>query len=346
MTASTSVAYNIRSRTEHLDDDVVAGLLDTPKHLPCRLLYDARGAVLFEQICLVDDYYPTRSEILLLENSLPQLAAAIGPEARVIEPGSGEGIKTRMLLSALERPTAYVPIDVSREQLVHTARALCEAFPGLDVQPLCADYTRLVTLPASTRSQAPDVPGRAALPEGVRSRSARRNVVFFPGSTIGNFEPEAARRFLARFGELAGPGGKLLLGADANSDVPSLLRAYDDSDRVTAAFNRNMLAHINRTHLADFDLEAFDHRAVWVAAHHRIEMHLVSRHRQTVTVGGVPIQFAEGESIVTEHCYKHPPAVLEALLADSGWTVECVVHDPGKRMHLWLAVWNRRDAQA
>lgn len=328
MTASTSLAYNNRSRADHLDDDVVAGLLDTPKHLPCRLLYDARGAVLFEQICLVDDYYPTRSEIALLEHSLPQLAAMIGSEARVIEPGSGEGIKTRMLLSALERPTAYVPIDVSREQLVHTARALREAFPGLDVQPLCADYTRVVALPASPRAQA------------------RRNVVFFPGSTIGNFEPEAARRFLARFGELAGPGGMLLLGADANSDVPSLLRAYDDSDRVTAAFNRNMLAHINRTHLADFDLEAFDHRAVWVAAHHRIEMHLVSRCRQTVTVGGVPIDLAEGEAIVTEHCYKHPPAVLEALLADSGWTVECVVHDPGKRMHLWLAVWNKRPAQS
>jgi L-histidine Nalpha-methyltransferase len=328
MTASTSVAYTSRSRiSEHVDDDVVTGLLDAPKHLPCRLLYDARGAVLFERICLVDDYYPTRSEIALLEDSLPRLARAIGPEARVIEPGSGEGIKTRMLLSALDRPAGYVPIDVSREQLVHTARALREAFPGLDVQPSCADYTQLVALPAPTRP-------------------ARRNVVFFPGSTIGNFEPEAARRFLARFGELAGPEGMLLLGADANSNVPSLLRAYDDSEGVTAEFNRNLLAHVNRTHVADFDLDAFAHRAVWVAAHHRIEMHLVSRRRQTVTVGGKPILLAEGEPIVTEHCYKHPPAVLEALLADSGWTVEQVVHDPSRRMHLWLAVWNKHDARA
>ena len=303
-------------------DDVLAGLLAARKQLPCRLLYDVRGAKLFEQICTVGDYYPTRSELALLEAHLPAIAAAIGPAARVIEPGSGEGIKTRMLLAALERPAGYVPIDVSREQLEDTARALGAVFPDLEIQPSCADYTSALELPPSTRNPA-------------------RAVVFFPGSTIGNFEPDAARTFLARAGELAGSGGMLLLGADSNSDVASLLRAYDDSDGVTAEFNLNVLAHVNRTHAATFDLDAFEHRAVWTAACNRIEMHLVSRWRHTVHVGGVAIQFERGESIVTEHCYKHPPPAIRALLADSGWRVEHVVRDDLARMHLWLAVRSR-----
>jgi L-histidine Nalpha-methyltransferase len=300
-------------------DDVLDGLLAARKQLPCRLLYDARGAQLFERICTVDDYYPTRSELALLEAHLPSIAAAIGPAARVIEPGSGEGIKTRMLLTALDRPAGYVPIDVSREQLADTARTLGAAFPDLEIQPSCADYTQALELPRSTRTVA-------------------RSVVFFPGSTIGNFEPDAACSFLARAGELVGPGGMLLLGADSNTDVESLVRAYDDSECVTAEFNLNVLAHINRTHGARFDLDAFEHRAVWNAARGRIEMHLVSRWRHSVRVGGVPIQFARGESIVTEHCYKHPPATIKRLLADSGWRVQHVFADELSRMHLWLAV--------
>jgi uncharacterized SAM-dependent methyltransferase len=161
--------------------------------------------------------------------------------------------------------------------------------------------------------------------------------VFFPGSTIGNFEPDAARAFLARAGELAGRNGMLLLGADSNTDVASLLRAYDDSVGVTAEFNLNILANINRTHGATFDLEAFEHRAVWNTPHHRIEMHLVSRVRQTVRVRGITIRFERGEPIVTEHCYKHPPVAMAALLASSGWRVECVMRDELARMHLWLA---------
>jgi dimethylhistidine N-methyltransferase len=307
-------------RTDDVEtDDVLAGLLSPRKQLPCRLLYDARGAQLFERICTVDDYYPTRSELALLEAHLPAIAAAIGPAARVIEPGSGEGIKTRMLLAALERPAGYVPIDVSRDQLEQTARTLGAAFPDLEIQPWCADYTQAMEVPRTARPCA-------------------RSVIFFPGSTIGNFEPDTARVFLTRAGELAGAGGMLLLGADSNTNVESLVRAYDDSDRVTAEFNLNVLAHINRTHGARFDLDAFEHRAVWNAARGRIEMHLVSRWRHVVRVAGVPIQFARGESIVTEHCYKHPPAAITKLLADSGWRVERVIHDDLVRMHLWLAV--------
>jgi L-histidine N-alpha-methyltransferase len=300
------------------DDDVLVGLRAPRKHLPCRLLYDAAGAELFEQICTLDDYYPTRSELALLEEHLPAIAAAVGPGARVIEPGSGAGIKTRMLLRALEAPVGYLPIDISREQLDANAVALRAEFPGLEVQPVCADYTDPLELPAP-------------------ARAAARTVAFFPGSTIGNFEPDAAHAFLARLRELAGPGGMLLLGADSNTDRSSLERAYDDREGVTAAFDRNVLAHVNRTHAATFELDAFAHRAVWNAARSRIEMHLVSLRRQTVRIGGEPIHFERGEPIVTEHCYKHPRPVLAAMLSAAGWRILRTDADPRARMHLWLA---------
>ena len=298
-------------------DEVLAGLLAPTKHLPCKLLYDARGAALFEQICTVDAYYPTRSEVALLAASMDAIARAAGPHVRVIEPGSGAGTKTRMLLAALDRPAAYVPIDVSEEQLAETAVALRDAFPGLDVQPVCGDYTGPLDLPVA--------PSHAA-----------RTLVFFPGSTIGNFEPDAARCFLSRLAEVAGPNAMMLLGADSNGDVEALLRAYDDPEGVTAAFDLNILAHVNRTHAATFDLDGFMHRAVWNAARSRVEMHLVSRRAQTVFVGGQQIRFARGEPIVTEHCYKHSPSVMAALLAGAGWQLRDVFVDPAGRMRLWL----------
>jgi len=299
-------------------DEVIAGLRGRIKHLPCKLLYDARGAELFEQICDVDDYYPTRSELALLEAHLPTIAEAVGPRARVIEPGSGAGIKTRMLLRTLDRPTGYVPIDVASEQLEANAIALRAEFPSLEVQPVLGDYTRPLVVPASEREVA-------------------RTLVFFPGSTIGNFEPDDARGFLRRFRDLAGPRGMILIGADSNGDPEALIRAYDDSQGVTAAFDLNVLAHINRTHAATFDLEQFMHRAVWNAARSRIEMHLVSRRKQTVTVAGETIAFERGEPIVTEHCYKHAPAALEAMLRAAGWTLVETFVDPDHRMRLWLA---------
>ena len=298
-------------------DDIGARLRAPRKYLPCKLLYDARGAALFEQICALDEYYPYRSELALLDQHLPVIAQAIGPAARVIEPGSGAGQKTRMLLAALDRPATYIPIDVSAEQLAATARELTAEFTGLEVLPIAADYTRALELPP-----APPHTGRT--------------LVFFPGSTIGNFEPDDARRFLARFAALAGPGASIVLGADSNNDPEALLRAYDDSHGVTAAFDLNVLAHLNRTHAATFDLAAFMHRAVWDAAHSRIEMHLVSRRRQIVQLAGEPIQFERGEPIITEHCYKHTPEVLAALLGDAGWRVREVFADARGRMRLWL----------
>ena len=298
-------------------DEVVAGLRDPIKWLPCKLLYDARGAELFEQITQVDDYYLTRAELALLEAQLPAIAALVGPHARVIEPGSGAGRKTRMLLAALDRVATYVPVDVAEDQLAETAAILQHDFPEIEILPVLGDYTARLAIPASTRE-------------------IQRTLVFFPGSTIGNFEPDEARRFLTELAAIAGPDAMLLMGADGNANREELLRAYDDSQGVTAAFDLNVLAHVNATHTANFDLEQFMHRAVWNAARSRIEMHLVSRRAQTVTVAGHPITFVRGEPIVTEHCYKYAPPALEAILRDAGWRVAETFVDSAQRMRLWL----------
>jgi dimethylhistidine N-methyltransferase len=299
-------------------DDVIAGLRAPRKHLPCKLLYDARGAELFEQICELEEYYPYRNELALLERSLPAIARAIGPAARVIEPGSGAGKKTRMLLAALDAPASYVPIDVSADQLAATTHALAALYPDLEVAPIAADYTQPLELP-------PPAAG------------TRRSCAFFPGSTIGNFEPDEARRFLTRLGELTGPGGLLVLGADSTTDPDALVPAYDDPHGVTAAFDKNVLAHLNQSRGATFDLAAFLHRAVWNPARSRIEMHLVSRRRQIVEIAGEAIAFERGEAIITEHCYKHDPEAMAALLDSAGWRVREVFADPDGRMRLWLA---------
>lgn len=298
-------------------DDVLDGLRASRKHLPPRLLYDDHGAALFEQITALEAYYPTRVELALLRRHLPQIAHQVGPEPRVIEPGSGEAIKTRLLLAALERPASFVPIDVAHEQLQRAAARLRGELPGLEILPLTADYTRPFELP---------------LPQ----HEWRRTLVFFPGSTIGNFEPGEARAFLQLLGDIAGPDRMLLLGADATRDPERLIRAYDDEQGVTAAFNKNVLAHLNRTRHATFDLEGFEHRAVWNASASRIEMHLVSKRRQIVVIERVTITFAAGESIVTEHCYKHTPEAMVALLGASGWRTQSIYTSAQVPYRLWL----------
>lgn len=298
------------------EDDVLAGLSETPKRLPCRLLYDEAGAELFEQITGVDDYYPTRIEMRLLDDLLPAIAADMGRAARVIEPGAGAGIKTRRLLRALDNPAAYVGIDVSREILEQTARTLERELAGVDVQTICADFTRPLTLPPPRR------------PIG-------RTLVFLPGSTIGNFEPFEAIVFLAGLQRLAGPDGRLLLGADGTHDPLVLVRAYDDLDGITAQFNLNILDHLNRTRGAHFELAAFRHRAVWNERHSRVEMHLVSQRDQHVDVGGAVIALAKGESIVTEHCYKHSMQGFRGMLHAAGWEPQQVLTGKEQPMRLW-----------
>jgi dimethylhistidine N-methyltransferase len=297
--------------------DVVDGLRATPKWLPCQLLWDARGAELFGRICTLDDYYLTRHELALLRECVGAIAKAAGPRARVIEPGSGLALKTRILLDALVDPACYVPIEVEAEQLSATMAEFRRHYPALEIEQICGDYTKPIELPAP-------------------HRACRRSLVFFPGSTIGNFELGDAESFLARFARLAGEGGLLVLGADSNGDPERLVRAYDDREGVTAEFDRNVLVRLNREYGADFEPAAFTHRAVWNAAQTRIEMHLVSTRSQRVRVAGHEIAFDAGEPIVTEHCYKYPVPAIEALLRRAGWRVRETFADPRGWMRTWL----------
>jgi len=299
------------------EDDVLAGLLAPRKSLPCRLLYDPTGAELFAKIAALDAYYPGGAESELFDEHLPAIAQQIGPEARIIEPGAGDGKKPRKLLGALERPSSYVAIDVAHDQLQRTAGRLRADLPEVEVQTLTADYTQPFDLPVSQHKW-------------------RCTTVFFPGSTIGNFEPGEARAFLAMLGRIAGDRRMLLLGADSTREPAELQRAYDDEAGVTAAFNKNVLEHVNRTHGATFDPESFEHRAVWNASASRVEMHLVSKGRQLVRVAGRVIKFAPGEPIVTEHCYKHSPEAMQALLGAAGWRTRRVFTGSRHPYRLWL----------
>lgn len=312
-------------QTNLLEDDVLAGLSAPKKRLPCRLLYDAEGAALFESITRLDDYYPTRTENELLAEHLPQIARVAGAHARVIEPGCGDGHKTRRLLRALDRPSSYAGIDVAHEQLAHFTHALRGDFPDVDVQGVAADFTQPFVLPT---------PGH----------DWKKTLIFFPGSTIGNFEAPDARAFLSMMGRIAGDDRLLLLGADGTREPAVLVRAYDDPHGVTAAFNKNILRRLNRERGATFDLDCFEHRAIWNAEASRIEMHLVSTCRQIVRVGSTTVAFSSGESIVTEHCYKHTPMAMQAILSSSGWRPRQVFTSAQHPYRLWLCepiVWAR-----
>jgi dimethylhistidine N-methyltransferase len=309
---TTAVAHTLGSA-----GDILAGLLARPKRLPCWLLYDDRGAELFERITCLDDYYPTRIELRLLDECLPKIAAEVGPMARVIEPGSGAGIKTKRLVRALERPAGYVGIDVSRTALERTARMLRAEHPALEIHAIAADFTHPFTLPP---------PGR----------STNRALVFFPGSTIGNFEPREAIAFLDRLRRAAGANSRLLLGADGTRDPSVVVRAYDDHEGVTAEFNKNVLAHLNRTQGTAFDLEAFAHRAIWNERCSRIEMHLVARREQRVQLAGHVVVIAAGESIVTEYSYKHELLAMRSIVLAAGWQVRELFTGKEQPMRLWF----------
>jgi dimethylhistidine N-methyltransferase len=288
--------------------DVLRGLRSSTKELPCKYFYDEAGSKLFEQITELEEYYPTRTERAIMERHAPEMAGLLGSRCLLIEYGSGSSTKTRLLLDHLQRPAGYVPIDVSAKHLLHSARALAADYPHLEVIPLCADFTRPLTLPAP------------------RNPVARR-VVYFPGSTIGNLTPDEAIALFRQTASLCGPGGGLLLGADLQKNPRVIEAAYNDTQGVTAAFNRNILVRINRDLGADFDIEQFSHLASYDAVKGRIEMHLVSCRAQTVQVGGVPFSFATGESIHTENSYKYTVRGLTDLAVAGGFAVERVWTD-------------------
>ena len=305
MNAATFRAIAHRARAERTPfaprNEVLAGLLGERKTLPPKLFYDHRGAALFEAICELPEYYLTRTELGILETRAADIAALAGPRAALIEYGSGAGVKVRLLLDALQDPAAYVPVDISAEQLAAVAAERAGEYPRLRVLPVCADYT--------TRFALPELP-----PDG-------RRVAFFPGSTIGNFHPTEATAFLHRVRAAVGEGGALVLGVDRRKDPRVLHEAYNDAAGVTAAFNLNLLERLNREHGATFDAGRFRHQAFFDDAASRIEMHLESLVSQCVTVDGVPVHFEAGETIHTECSYKYDRARLEDVVGAAGFEI-------------------------
>jgi dimethylhistidine N-methyltransferase len=302
-------------------DDVVRGLSRPRKATPPKWLYDARGSRLYELICEQPEYYPPRIETALLEQHGRELADAIGPGALVFEYGAGSARKTALLLSALERPAAYVPVDISPDPLASATAALRARFPSLVVRPVVADFT-----------------GPVALPLG--DLACRRRVAFFPGSTIGNFDPPDAVALLRRMARDAGEDGMLAIGVDLPKEEAVLVAAYDDERGVTAAFDLNLLARVNRELGGDFRLSAFRHRAVWNTRLSRVEMHLAAREAQEVRVSGRRFHFAAEESLHTESAYKWEPRAFDALAAISGWSPEAAWTDD--RAWFALRLYRRR----
>lgn len=281
--------------------DVRVGLSRPQKQLPPKYFYDEAGSRLFDRITELDEYYPTRTELAITRTYAAEMARACGENCLLVELGAGSLTKVRLLIEKLERPAGYVPVDVSGEHLRAAANRLARGFPKLAVEPVVADFTAPFALP---------------------SLPAAKRAVYFPGSTIGNFEPREADSLFARVASLVGVGGGLLLGIDLQKNVDVLERAYNDSRGVTAAFNRNVLARMNRELGADFDADAFRHYAFYNRDRHRIEMHLVSTRDQVVRIGDTAFAFRAGESIHTENSYKfHVPALADRM-ARRGWRLD------------------------
>jgi dimethylhistidine N-methyltransferase len=281
-------------------DDVLHGLGSQPKQMPPKYFYDAIGAELFTQICELEEYYPTRTEIGILQKNATDIATKLGEQAMLIEYGSGSLDKVRILLDALSDPVALCAIDISAEQLKAASKEVQDAYPELEVLAVEADFTQVVPLPS---------------PE----TSPKAHVAFFPGSTIGNFAPENARDFLAGISETIGVDSLLLIGVDLKKDASRLVAAYDDAKGVTAAFNLNLLQRINRELGGDFDLTLFRHIARYSKVHGRIEMHLESCTDQTVRIGDHAFDFEAGETIHTENSYKFSPDEFQALAQSAGF---------------------------
>ena len=289
-------------------DEVLDGLLATPRRLPAKAFYDARGAELFEDITRLDEYYPTRTEREILDRHARDIAAAVGPGAIVVEYGSGAADKSRLLFPYLQ-PRAYVPVDVSAEQLNRVANELHTAYPDMLVCPVVADFAETVHLPADI------------------AHSTARRVALFLGSTIGNFHADEAVAFLQRIRHTIGPGGALLLGADLRKDPRILHAAYNDTRGVTAAFNRNVLERLHRDFGARIDIDAFTHHAFYEPVAGRIEMHLVAIRDTAIDIAGHHIPFLAGEGIWTESSYKFMRPTLEQLAAAADMSLQHVWND-------------------
>jgi dimethylhistidine N-methyltransferase len=280
--------------------DVIAGLTGTPKRLPPKYFYDAAGSALFERITRLPEYYPTRSELELLNKYAPEIASLFPPGCALVEFGGGSSTKARILLRAATSIEAYVPVDISGDFLQQEAARLRRDLPHLAVCPVAADFTTMIEPPAEA--------------------AGRPRAGFFPGSTIGNFEPQEAGRFLRHAARILGHGAVFVVGVDLVKPADILHRAYNDAEGITAKFNLNLLARINRELGGNFDLEAFQHRAFYDSERCRVEMHLASAKRQTVRVCNTAIEFRAGETIHTENSYKYSIESFRALAQRSGWS--------------------------
>jgi len=295
------VFHDLAPGEDSFRDAVLAGLSDTPKSLPCKFFYDQRGSALFEAICEVPEYYLTRTELGILETYAGTIAARIGSNCRLVELGSGASRKVRLLLDALEAPLAYIPVDISRSFLRDAAARIAADFPTLEVVAVCADYTRPFELPKL-------------------SGPAGKTVGFFPGSTIGNFEPEAVVAFLTHCGKLLGPGAEMLIGADVKKDKRILDAAYNDAQGLNAAFNLNLLHRISKELDSDIVIDDFAHVAFFNPDEGRVELYIRSLTAQSAVIAGRRFSFAAGEMIHTENSYKYAIPEFRALAARAGFS--------------------------
>lgn len=308
---------------EGLLADALAGLSASPKKLSSKYFYDARGSELFERICEQPEYYPTRTELAIMREHVSAIAAALGRDVRLVEYGSGSGLKTRLLLRNLESPVAYVPVEISRAALAESVPKLEHEFPRIEMLPVCADFTQPIKLP------------RAA-------RAPRQTVVYFPGSTLGNFAPDDALRLLRQMRNEAGQGGGVLdggvlIGIDLVKDRTALDAAYNDAAGVTAEFTLNLLLRMNRELGADFNLAGFRHRARWHPLAERIETHIVSLRAQDVHIGGRTFHFGENEAMQVELSCKYTLEGFARFAARAGFGVAEVWTDPARQFSVqWL----------
>jgi dimethylhistidine N-methyltransferase len=306
--------------TEEFLQEVIAGLEQQPKTLPTKYLYDERGSRLFDQICQLQEYYVTRTELEIMRRYGAEMADCLGDNLVLVELGSGSSTKTRILLDHLRDPVAYLPVDISRAHLHYSAASIARSYPNLNVLPVCADFTTQFEIPIVEPTTA-------------------RKAVYLPGSTIGNFPHKFAQQLILRIAEICGAGGGLLIGIDLQKDEQMIVDAYNDADGVTAQFNLNLLRRINRELGADFDLDNFAHEAPYRREHDRIEMLLVSQCDQVVTLGDEAVELAAGESIRTEFSHKYTVSKFARLASGAGFALErCWTDDQRHFAVLYFAI--------
>ncbi len=277
--------------------EVITGMNKCPKQISSKFFYDENGSALFDEICKLDEYYPTRTEMRIMRDNISEITSVIGEKTLLLELGSGSSVKIRMLLENLRNPCGYIPMDISSEHLIKSIELLQQDYPKIPIYPLVADYTKEFSLPEI-------------------SNSFEKIAAYFPGSTIGNFTPENAKKFLSRIRNITGETGALLIGVDLKKDFELLNAAYNDNKGITAKFNLNILTHLNTEINSNFDLSKFRHKAFYNSVEGRIEMRLISLEEQLISMGENKIRFEKDEEIITEYSYKYSVTEFQNLISD------------------------------